>query len=452
MTATVLIVDDLDANLKLLEAKLVGEYYNVITASSGAIALEILAQSNVDIVLLDVMMPGMDGFETCKSIKSNPATIHIPVIMVTALSDVEDKVKGLEAGADEFLTKPIHDIELFTRIRSLARVKALFDELRLRNNIMANFSNGKIFDFNNNFKDSKILIIDDDVIQAKNIKNQLTSVSPNIELASSAEQLSNLQSGFVADLVIISCQIDVVNPLRLWVDIKSKAQYRNTVLMLLAEEDNMHIVLKGIDLGASDYFIYPIDSSELQARIKTQLRKKYYQDHLRAELENSFDLSTKDHLTGLFNRRYFNIHLEQLMSDAIENKKPFCLVLLDIDHFKKINDNYGHVVGDKVIVSIATRLKSLFRITDLTARYGGEEFVILINNSTLKEGKIIAERVRQEVEHFEFDNNMSRLSVTASIGLVQYITGESVDSIITRADDALYEAKNLGRNRIVFAQ
>ena len=137
MTATVLVVDDLEPNVKLLEAKLLAESYPVFTANSGAAALEALTQNKIDIVLLDVMMPGMDGFETCARIKANPETTHIPVVMVTALSEIEDRVKGLEAGADEFLTKPINDTALLVRVKSLARMKTVIDELKLRNTINA---------------------------------------------------------------------------------------------------------------------------------------------------------------------------------------------------------------------------------------------------------------------------------------------------------------------------
>ena len=132
MPGRVLIVDDIAANIKLLEAKLSAEYYDVIAASSGMEALKLAQEQLPDIILLDVMMPEMDGFETCAKLKSNPATKHIPVIMVTALSDTRDKVRGLEAGADEFLSKPIRDLPLFARVRALVRLKTLMDALRVR--------------------------------------------------------------------------------------------------------------------------------------------------------------------------------------------------------------------------------------------------------------------------------------------------------------------------------
>ena len=132
MTARVLVVDDILANIKLLEARLMAEYFEVLTANSGEEAIEVCGRERVDIVLLDVMMPGMDGFEACRRIKSNPATQHIPVIMVTALDQPSDKIQGLESGADDFLTKPVDDIALVTRVKNLARLKVLNDEMLSR--------------------------------------------------------------------------------------------------------------------------------------------------------------------------------------------------------------------------------------------------------------------------------------------------------------------------------
>ena len=132
MTARVLVVDDILSNVKLLEAKLTAEYFEVVTAFNGMEALAKIEECDPDIVLLDVMMPGMDGFEVCRRIKHNPKTAHVPVVMVTALDQSADRVAGLEAGADDFLTKPVDNSALFARVRSLVRLKMMTDELRMR--------------------------------------------------------------------------------------------------------------------------------------------------------------------------------------------------------------------------------------------------------------------------------------------------------------------------------
>src|SRR4249920_4018121 len=132
MSARILVVDDVPANVKLLEARLSAEYFDVMTASNGTEALAICARAECDIILLDVMMPDIDGFEVCRRLKSNPATHFIPVVMITALDSPADRVRGLEAGADDFLTKPVSDIVLMARVGSVMRPKMMTDELRMR--------------------------------------------------------------------------------------------------------------------------------------------------------------------------------------------------------------------------------------------------------------------------------------------------------------------------------
>ena len=449
MTATVLVVDHLEPNVKLLEAKLLGEYYTVFTANNGISALEILSQSKIDIVLLDVMMPGMDGFETCKKIKENPETTHIPVVMVTALSELEDRVKGLEAGADEFLTKPINGIALFARVKSLSRMKTVIDELKLRNNINAELG-AIVVELKDNFLESKILLFDDDVIQAKNVKEQLSELSGQVKILTSLDEVDAL-GVFTPDVVIISCQIDTVDPLRIAVMLRSKPNFKNSVLMMLADEANIPMVIKGMELGINDYFMYPVDKSELKARIRTQLRRKQYQDNLRAELEESVDLSTKDGLTGVFNRRYFDIHVKQMVQKSQETKKPICIMMFDMDHFKQVNDTYGHPAGDAVLKTLASILKSSFRVTDLIARYGGEEFIALLHDIDLQETLQIAEKTRALIEATDFaiPDPIGVIQKTTSIGVVEYSQGDTVEDFISKVDKALYEAKKTGRNKVV---
>jgi two-component system cell cycle response regulator len=449
MTAIVLVVDDLEQNIKLLEAKLFSEYYTVLTASSGKEALDILSKHAVDVVLLDVMMPEMDGFEICRKIKSNPDTTHIPVVMVTALSEIEDRVKGLESGADEFLTKPTNDTALFARVKSLARMKNMIDELKLRNKTKEELG-GEMSQMNNDFSFCKILIMDDDIIQAKNIKSQIRYLTDNLKVIKYAHELENLHD-FVPDLVIISCQLDSADPLRIGTMMRSRELTKNAVLMLLAEEENLKIVIKGIEIGFNDYFLYPVDQSELIARVKTQLRRKWYQDDLRSELEERIDLSIKDALTGVFNRRYFDIHIRQMIAKVNHAGQRMCMIMLDMDHFKEVNDNYGHQAGDEVLKALAHILKSNLRLTDLIARYGGEEFVILLNITDVNEAIEIANRILHEISSYPFMISDYDLPIykACSMGIAEYKHNENVEAFINRVDDALYSAKESGRNRIV---
>ncbi len=451
MTANVLVVDDLEPNTRLLEAKLLGEYYTVFTANSGKRALEILQDTKIDVILLDVMMPEMDGFETCRQIKINPDTMHIPIVMITALSDIEDRIKGLEAGADEFLTKPINDTPLFARMKSLSRMKSVIDELKLRNKTNSELG-ASIIEVNNNLSDSKILLINDDVLQTKNLSKMMEKLSPHIKVISGPDEVEALGE-YIPELVIISCQLETGDPLRISMALKAQPNWGNTVLIMLAEEENMPMVIKGMDLGIHDYFLYPVEQNELLARLKTQLRRKRYQDNLRMQLEESVNLSTKDGLTNLFNRRYFDIHIKQMIKKTEGNNGFLSLLIVDIDDFKQVNDTYGHQAGDEVLKSLAQILKSIFRITDLIARYGGEEFCVLLSDSGIEESLKVAERCRTVVASNDFvlPSPMLPLKKTISIGVAEYKPNEPIDEFVKRADMALYAAKSSGKNKVVKA-
>lgn len=450
MTGNILIVDDIEQNIKVLRERLLSEYYTVYAVDSGFAALEILKTHKIDVILMDGMMPNMDGFETCRRVKADPETAHIPVVMVTALSDVEDRVKGLEAGADEFLTKPPSDIALFARVRSLARTKAVIDELKLRNRTSAKLG-GQVVEFIDHFSDDKIVVVDDDAIQMKNINKILLKLTANIKVVSCLDTLDSTISDSIPDLVIVSCQISSGDPLRVTATLRSMEVIKNSPIMLLAEEENMPMVARGLELGANDYFIYPVDEHELIARIKTQLRRKQYQEMLRSELEESVNLSIKDGLTGAFNRRYFDIHLEQLAAKANETGTPFCLVMIDIDYFKKVNDQYGHPAGDDVLKKVTSVIKEQLRITDLFVRYGGEEFVIILSDVRLDVATTIADRVRIAVSEIEIAiaGLDKPLHKTISMGVAEFDSNEPLQNLVERADKALYAAKESGRNKIV---
>jgi two-component system cell cycle response regulator len=457
MTATVLVVDDLLPNVKLLEAKLNGEYYDVLTARSGMECLKVAAESMVDIILLDVMMPEMDGFETCKRLKSDPKTSHIPVVMVTALSDVEDRIQGLEAGADDFLTKPINDMALFARIKSLVRMKIMLDELRLRGQTGTQFG-GLINDPNDKLKiltGAKILIIDDDSVQARHIASKLTVIKDSVidTITEPNLALEKVINGNY-DLVIISTQLTDTDGLRLCSHIKSHENIRHIPLLILVEENDTRVLIKGFDLGVNDYLVIPIEGNEVLARVNTQIKRKRFQDALKNNYQQSMSMAVTDSLTGLYNRHYFDAHCKTLMDQALAHNKPLLLLITDIDHFKMVNDTYGHVVGDEILKQVAERLSASVRLTDLVARFGGEEFVIVMPNTELKDGKEAAERIRKSIEEvpFKISSGDGNLTKTTSIGLTQLKIGEAVEAMLRRADKGLYIAKANGRNQVVVVE
>jgi two-component system cell cycle response regulator len=457
MTATVLVVDDLLPNIKLLEVKLNNEYYEVLTAKNGIEAIEIANKHSVDIILLDVMMPVMDGFETCKKLKSSNHTSHIPVVMVTALSDAEDRVQGLEAGADDFLTKPIDDTALFARIRSLVRMKIMIDELRLRDqtdHAINSLSNSTYF-IAEDLNAAMILIVDDDGVQAKHISKRLSALKDSqIDIITDPNKTIDMLNTNNYDLVIISTQITGYDSLRLCSNLRSNEKLRNIALLILVEENETKILIKALELGVNDYLMIPIDGNEVIARSKTQIKRKRYQDALRNSHQQNFNMSITDSLTGVYNRYYFDVHCKTLINQAIANNKSLLLLIADIDNFKSVNDIYGHVAGDEILKQISSRLLLNIRITDLIARFGGEEFVMVLPNTEIKDGLNIADRIRSSVEktHFNISTGGVTLNKTISIGIARLNPDDSVETMLKRADKGLYLAKENGKNQAIFVE
>ncbi len=456
MTARILVVDDIPANVKLLEIKLQAEYFEVLTAVDGPSALEVVEREAPDLILTDVMMPGMDGFELCRRLKSNLATSHIPVVMVTALSDADDRVRGLEAGADDFLTKPCNDIALFARVRSLARLKVMLDELRVRQaasgqQVVDESSLGS----DEETADARILIADaSDLLTAK-IRENLSQVGHQVEVATNGAKALEVALGGNFDLIIVSLFIGAEDGLRLCSQLRSQEETRHVPILLTLDEDDLPRLAKGLELGVTDYLIKPIDGNELRARCRTQIRRRRYHDQLRVVLRQSVALAYTDPLTGVYNRRYLNAHLDRKIMEIADSVKPVSLLILDIDNFKYVNDNHGHAVGDEVLVALANRVSDGLRDLDMVARYGGEEFVVVMPDSEAEDALSAAERIRRRIAETPFAcaGVADGLSVTVSVGVATTNDPlEPMDSLIGRADAALYVAKNEGRNRVVRAR
>ncbi len=454
MSARVLVVDDVLPNVKLLAAKLTREYFEVITAYNGPEALELVRREAPDIVLLDVMMPGMDGFEVCEKIRSDPATMHIPVVMVTALSDIADRVRGLEAGADDFLTKPVNDIALFARVRSLVRLKMMMDEWRLRESTSGQFGvierTGTLQ--SESHERARVLVLEDSALDLEKITSTLQRDHDQIQSADSCAKALERALSDDPELVVISLTLLNEDGLRLCSQLRSHERTRQVPILLVVDEGDLARVAKGLELGANDYVIKPIDRNELLARARTQIRRKRYQERLRANYEQSLSMALTDSLTGVFNRRYVNAHLPRLLERAIDSHKPVSILMFDIDHFKIVNDSYGHTVGDEVLKEVSARASRNLRTFDLVARLGGEEFVVILPDTDGEAALTVAERLRNRIggAPFAISAAVGEVSVTVSIGIsVGGRLGDTADALIRRADEALYEAKRSGRNCVM---
>jgi two-component system cell cycle response regulator len=292
MTARVLVVDDNPANRKLLEVRLNTEYFEVLTAANGADALTICEKGMCDIVLLDVMMPDMDGFEVCRRLKGHIATAHMPILMVTALDQPADRVKGLEAGADDFLTKPIDEVQLIARVRALARLKTAIDELRNRANTTVSL--GMIAPFAvpspEDGKRGRLLIVDDRKNSAERLSHALSAQHAVVVEPNAQEAMFKAAEDHV-DVMIISLGLANYDALRLCSQIRALERTRHLPILLIADVEDRQRVLRGLELGINDWLSRPVDRNELLARVRTQLRQKRYTDSLREKVQQSIELA-----------------------------------------------------------------------------------------------------------------------------------------------------------------
>lgn len=455
MSARVLVVDDILPNVKLLEAKLSGEYYDVLTATNGEEALRRIAEDSPDIVLLDVMMPGMDGFEVCRRIKSNPDMAHIPVVMVTALTDPQERVRGLEAGADDFLSKPVSDLALMARVRSLVRLKMTVDEWRVRENTATQFGvmGGGASIMKEPVENASVLIVEDQDFEVEKFADMLGRDNDRVDHARTGAQAMEFAGRGDYDLMIVSLNLAAEDGLRLCSHLRSNEKTRSAPILMVGCEEDMPRIAHGLEIGAHDYILRPVDRNEFLARARTQIRRKRFQGRLRSNYETSLSMALTDSLTGLYNRRYLEVHLQKLLEKTETLRKPVGILMMDIDFFKKVNDTHGHNVGDEVLKEFARRIVDNLRSFDLVARLGGEEFVAILPDIPEARAKFVAERLRRSIAEVPFACSAEGgfLNVSTSIGGMIVTEGSyTTEEVLKRADVCLYDAKHSGRNAVVF--
>lgn len=442
MSARILIVDDLAPNLHLLEVKLTAQYYDVVTAMSGTKALKIAETEKLDLILLDAMMPGLNGFETCKRLKSNPATWHIPVIMVTALEESKDRIRGLKAGADDFITKPIDDFNLMARVKSLLRLKMVTDQLLSHTGHTLEQSRPILDQLEQ--RRGQILIVDDHIRSMEKLAEPLRDKHEIIFEQNPKNALERNMSQI--DLVVVNLTSEKFDGLRLCARMRSNATSREIPILAIGNPEEQAKLVRAYDIGINDTLMRPVERQELLARANTQLKRKFYADSLKDDFNESLEMVVTDPLTGLGNRRYFDRSVAPLFDELDEQGTPFSIVVFDVDYFKRVNDILGHDTGDIVLQEIAVRLATNMRGIDIVSRYGGEEFVIAMPGADEEAALIAADRVRALIGGTPINVDGQAFSITVSAGISQVRTGEKFRDVFKRADDALYKAKHNGRN------
>ena len=458
MAGDILIIDSVATNRIVLKVKLLAAQYRVRPCASLSEAKQEIAMAPPDLIILDNGTGGASIQRFCKIMQSNPLTEIIPIIVTGGFATPKDRVTALEGGADDVLAKPFDDHILQARIRSLLRARDARQELRMREGTR----NALGFkEAASGFSAPSQIVVTalgfDDRIDLwdlpKLLKNtQLTTASISDLVGRQNEQthadlfVLDFRSGLPEDTVLY----------RLLSELRSQSGTRRAAILALLPPNARHAAAMGLDLGANDIICAEISIAEIRHRCAVLIRAKHEADVLRYTVENGLKAAITDTLTGLFNRRYALPYLARLSEESRLSGCEFAIMVLDIDHFKSINDTFGHKVGDEVLRQVARRLQDNLRAVDLLARIGGEEFLIAIPNSDVVHARTAAERLCHLIGDTPFfiGSHQEEIRVTMSVG-VSLSDGHSnttmnddLSEIVNKADIALYQAKTGGRNKV----
>lgn len=455
MAGRILIVDDVATNRIVMKVKLAAACYEVEQAGCGREALRMALNNKPDLVLLDIIMPDMSGVEVCRALKANPTTAAIPVVLITALSDHEAKMEGLEAGADDFLIKPVEEVTLLARVRSLLRARDTVREWQAgQESVTALGFAEEAAGFSAKTVPGKIALVAPGargaILWKAAIDDRIGGEVRIIPREAALLQASS-DDGPATDVFVISVDLAQRNEgLRLLSDLGSRTQTRHAATVMILPEGDTERAAIALDLGASDVLHEPFDAKELAIRIAAQLDRKRQSDRMRAGVRAGLEAAVTDPLTGLHNRRYAIPQLERLL--AASDTGP-AVMMLDLDHFKMVNDTHGHIAGDTILSQVADRLQTELRAGDLLARIGGEEFLIGLSVINHTDAMECAERLCRAIGEHPFDiGGPHPVRVTASVGLA-YPNRKSAqlttpEMLMHEADMALYRAKSHGRNQV----
>jgi two-component system, cell cycle response regulator len=435
MSARILIVDDISTNLAILELKLQMEHYEVFKASNGFEALKLADTLQPDLIILDVMMPGIDGFETCEKIKTNPNTTHIPVLMLTALTDKQDRLKGLRVGADDFLSKPINDQALLSRTRSLVRLKMTIDQWYLRAKIAGEISGGyqlNINDFEANH--GHLHLFSENAAEISNLKQAML---PDDVIWHEMHSQKDVTSLFVAhhgDVLILDLNFKNIDPMDLCTQMRAENKTRGIPILVLANEDQHDLLTKLFEIGINDYIVRPLDGYEVFLRIRGQVKRWRYHQKLLGDHQKT-TTSYIDAETGLYTKDYTRAYMNELLNRMRDAQKFFTILLIDVVNDTRLDDHIHQKIADTLMNTV--------RSFDLVSRYDANTFLIILPQTNLNIAQGVALRIEHKIKALAStiiskENNSFSIIIGTEISYAEDIYPEDV---INRAKNIQYGSK-----------
>jgi two-component system cell cycle response regulator len=450
----VLIADDSPVALASLEKILSTGLFQTIMATNGKEALDRAVCELPDLILLDVMMPEVNGFEVARTLKQDSRTHSIPIIMVTALHDPENEQAGREAGAEEYLSKPVRPQELLARANSLIALRQYRDQLTIRNNSQWSFIVDKHSDDGGpelHKEQPLVLLVEDNESDAELVRHFLKDLPFRLERLSNGEEAVELCRTGRVDMMLLDILLPGLNGFEVCRRVRSSDKGRDLPIVVITCLEDMDSRLKCLELQADDFLVKPIVGRELQARVKILLEKKSQLDKLRSHYEEALNSAIVDWLTGLYNHGYFKKFLDLEIKKSLRQRYPITLIMIDVDNFKTVNDVYGHPTGDVILQELAQVVRKSVREVDLVARYGGDEFAVVLPYSDNHCALLVARRIDEAIKTHGFSPQApaQKTLLTVSMGVAGYPQDAvHVDELIHSADQKLYTAKTKGKNQI----
>ncbi|SPJ31109.1 diguanylate cyclase [Falsiruegeria mediterranea] len=457
MQGTILILDGVSTNRIMLKVQLSAAWYHVVQGDR-LLGLEALVRRvQPDLILCAMTLPDGSALDVRDLLQQDEATAGIPIIAITAENDRSSRLAALGAGIDDVLSQPYDDVILLARIRSLIRAHTGSEELRMQGGSQALGLAEASPPFQGPLPTSNIALITQSPGTGAVWRARLKGCTRHHLDLHKIDDMQHLLTDRVPDAIVVEL-CDSVTGLRLLADLRARSATRNAAVIAIPNPANAHLAADALDRGADDVMPAGFCVEELSLRLETQLRRKARADRFRDSVRDGLRAALIDPMTGLHNRRFALPELARIAREAAASGQSFAVMMADLDHFKQVNDRFGHPAGDAVLMETARRLRSQLRVEDVLARVGGEEFMMVLPNTTrtqaLKMADLLCQRINREL--FRIPGQKTPIPITTSIGLFaidgQCLTtpfdSRNVPTLLEQADRALYEAKGAGRNQV----
>ncbi len=460
MQGKILIIDSISTNRIVLKVKLSAAFYHVLQAGSIAEGLEIIGTQKPDLVISAMKLPDGSVNDLCRQLRGNRHATMVPVLAIGCDTNEESRLEALQAGATEVMHRPLNETLLLGRVRNMIRMHNQLDEWQIRDDTSCALG---LAEAPTEFSlPGKITLIGMDTTPFQSWVRQLyPHLRADYSISHLRDSMSGMKAASAPDVIVLSLPSapELTDEcLRLIPALRASAKTRDIALLVIQKTIDPLRLTSALDMGADDVMTAGFRPAELALRLQVLLKRKRRVAQILQSVRTGLREVNHDPLTNLYNRRYAMPYVSRLIERCDTQSEPFAVLLGDMDHFKRVNDHYGHASGDAVLVETARRLRHIVRHTDVVARIGGEEFLIAMPKTGISTARCIADSICSAIADvpFKIPGASAPVPITISLGLTfgtpaiskSDRLAETVETLLDRADKALYGAKIEGRNRV----